>query len=88
MSCKDSELLPFTYSPIHPGSIQLLVFSPLGKCGGHSWTLQVASVSGLDVSFDSLSYVWGLQTELLPITLIGKLLHVHHNLHSAFPYLA
>ncbi|KAF1829096.1 hypothetical protein BDW02DRAFT_510766, partial [Decorospora gaudefroyi] len=37
--------------------------------------------------FDALSYVWGSQAESFPFTLNGCISHVHHNLHTALPYL-
>jgi hypothetical protein len=80
--------MPFTYTPIETGAIRLLVPDPVGKYGGHSWTLRIASLNDPDLCFEALSYVWGPQTERLPITLNGRLSHVHHNLHSALPYLA
>jgi hypothetical protein len=67
MSFVNSEPLPFTYRPISPGFIRLLIPDPIGKHGDHSWTLQVASISDTDLSFDALSYAWGTQTELLPL---------------------
>lgn len=87
MTDQQPELPPFTYSPLAPGSIRLLLPDPSGEPSGHTWSLQTVSLASSDLQFDALSYVWGAQDEVFPIILDGRRSHVHQNLHTALPYL-
>ncbi|XPS71006.1 hypothetical protein M3J09_003197 [Ascochyta lentis] len=69
------DLPPFTYTPLTRGEIRLLL--PTNDEDGLSWTMQVV-----------LSYVWGPQDQTFPVICNGQIHHVHHNLHTALPYLA
>lgn len=76
----------FQYSALGPNEIRLL--SPTDSDDGHSWTIQTVNLSAPLLEFDALSYTWGSQKETHPIVCNGQVLHVHHNLHSALPFLA
>jgi hypothetical protein len=86
------DLPPFVYDKLPVGTIRLLTPEPItnsrGHPTGHAWRLQHASLSDKEIQFDALSYVWGSQDEILPISLDDKCLRVHHNLYTALPYLA
>jgi hypothetical protein len=81
------ELPPFSYSPLAPGTIRLLVADPHSHSAGHAWQLQTVHLDG-KLQFDALSYTWGPQDQTFPISLNGQCAYVHHNLHTALPYLA
>jgi hypothetical protein len=76
----------FQYSTLGPNEIRLL--SPTDSEDGYSWKLQTVSLNAPNLEFDALSYTWGSQKEMHPIMCNEQVLHVHHNLHSALPFLA
>jgi hypothetical protein len=80
-------LLPFSYSPLSPGTIRLLVAESHSQSAGHKWRLQTAHLDP-ELEFDALSYTWGPLDQKLPISLDGRCAYVHHNLYTALPYLA
>ncbi|CAO2656553.1 Nn.00g053560.m01.CDS01 [Neocucurbitaria sp. VM-36] len=87
MALREPGMLPFTYSPLAPGTIRLLVPDPASEPGGHAWNLQTISIDLPDLQFDALSYVWGPETEGYPIILNGRRSSVRRNLYAALPYL-
>jgi hypothetical protein len=82
------ELPSFTYDAINPNFIRTLVPDLTTDPGSHTWLLETVHLDALDYEYEALSYIWGSQANSFPITLNGRLVHVHSNLFSALPYLA
>jgi hypothetical protein len=76
----------FTYTPLLANEIRLL--TPVIEDDNIAWTLSTVQLDSQDLKFETLSYVWGSQDESFPIVCNEKLFWVHHNLHTALPYLA
>jgi hypothetical protein len=87
MASQTSTIPHFTYTPLAPGTIRLLVPDPLNQSSGHAWILKTVQLDPV-LHFDALSYTWGPQDSTFSIALNGQLMHVHHNLHTALPHLA
>ncbi|CAN9327898.1 unnamed protein product [Alternaria alternata] len=83
-----AELPCFLYDQLPAGYIRLLTPTSSSSENGQSWNLQTVSLDQPDLIYEALSYAWGSQADMFPITLNGCVLHVHGNLHSALPYLA
>ncbi|RYN46375.1 hypothetical protein AA0114_g8449 [Alternaria tenuissima] len=83
-----AELPCFVYDQLPAGYIRLLTPTSSSSEDGQSWSLQTVSLDQPDLVYEALSYAWGSQAHLFPITLNGCVLYVHGNLHSALPYLA
>jgi hypothetical protein len=81
-----ADLPPFTYTPLLANEIRLL--TPVIEDDNIAWTLFTVQLDSRDLKFETLSYVWGSQDESFPIVCNKKLFWVHHNLHTALPYLA
>jgi hypothetical protein len=81
-----TDLPPFTYTPLTANEIRLL--TPVIEDDSITWTLSTVQLDSQDLKFETLSYVWGSQDESFPIVCNEKLFWVHHNLHTALPYLA
>jgi hypothetical protein len=81
-----TDLPPFTYTPLSTNEIRLL--TPVIEDDSIAWTLSTVQLDSQDLKFETLSYVWGSQDESFPIVCNEKLFWVHHNLHTALPYLA
>lgn len=85
----DVELSPYTYAPLQPNHIRILVPDPFRKPAGLCWTIQFLDITSIhDVKFEALSYAWGSQATTYPIILNGKRFTVHHNLYTALPFLS
>lgn len=76
----------FVYTALGNNEIRLL--SPSDGEDGYNWKLQTVNLDAPNLEFDALSYTWGSQKETHPIVCNGQVLHVHHNLYSALPFLA
>lgn len=87
MVCNLAELPAFEYTALAPGEIRLLVPDTTGDNDGLSWTIQHIALAS-EPKFEALSYTWGPQIDTYPISCNRRLLRIHHNLHSALPYLA
>jgi hypothetical protein len=83
-----AELPCFVYDQLPAGYIRLLTPTSSSSEDGQSWSLQTVSLDQPDLVYEALSYAWGSQANLFPITLNGCVPYVHGNLHSALPYLA
>lgn len=83
-----AELPCFAYDPLPAGYIRLLTHTSSSSEDGQSWSLQTVSLDQPDLVYEALSYTWGSQADLFPITLNGCVSYVHGNLHSALPYMA
>jgi hypothetical protein len=81
-----NDLPLFTYTPLSANEIRLL--TPIIEDDSIAWTLSTVQIDSQDLKFETLSYVWGSQDESFPIVCNDKLFWVHHNLHTALPYLA
>jgi hypothetical protein len=81
-----TDLPLFTYTPLLANEIRLL--TPVIDDDVIAWTLSTVQLDSPDLKFETLSYVWGSQDETFPIVCNEKLFWVHHNLHTALPYLA
>lgn len=81
------ELPLFSYTPLAPGEIRLLVPDPSRADDGLFWKLRVTALNS-DLVYETLSYAWGSQVHTYPISCNGHQLRVHHNLYKALPYLA
>jgi hypothetical protein len=81
-----TDLPPFTYTPLSANEIRLL--TPVIGDNSIAWTLSTVQLDSQGLKFETLSYVWGSQDESFPIVCNEKLFWVHHNLHTALPYLA
>lgn len=81
---------PFHYHYLPPGCIRLLTPSPRKINDGYHWKIHLFHFEAFFRSFeyDALSYVWGTDSELLDISLNGRIAKVHRNLYNALPYLA
>jgi hypothetical protein len=83
----DSRQLPtFEYTQLPPGCVLLLSPDLEGKSPGLAWRLQTVRLDQKP-KFDALSYVQGSQDSLHFILVNSQTYYVHHNLHSALPYL-
>lgn len=81
----------YQYRSLQQGEIRLL-HSTIDDSDEVTWSLKTTqlddTLNRLPMAFDALSYTWGDQAQTFSLLCDGAVLHIHHNLNEALPYLA
>jgi len=75
---------PYKYEPLpSPTSIRLLKFNPDESSDGPLTCRLIVVDTKKNPLYIALSYVWGDPSNLVPITIDGKVMHVNQSLNGA-----
>jgi len=83
----DTRAMPqFTYQPLHPDQLRILILAPGKKDDALTGKLMVKNMNHT-LKYDALSYMWGDPTPAGTIYLSGKALPIASNLNTALQHL-